>query len=189
MTLQVTLDAIKKIEALCQELKTKIDRDVTEPLNKFGIIAGNGPKVTEFSSFKKRLTSFSIYPNLQMNDDHLSRAGFYFTGSEIKCFYCGAEIQKSTNSPWNHHYPECAYALLYLGPNGIPSPLTNIAGQENTCCICTKKCQDYMILPCTHAGYCYYCVTSIEKCFSCGTGINGYLELKSKNFYSSLNKL
>ncbi|CAF1418784.1 unnamed protein product, partial [Didymodactylos carnosus] len=131
---------------------------------------------TDYCNFPKRQASFCNYPNGQLNDvDELAANGFYYTGKEVKCFYCNATLNNGNcDNPAIEHLrlnPSCQYAQQYCDED--PTPLLNScasvisADAQSLCIWCRQNEQTLFCYPCKHLCLCSSCGTLAGTCPIC----------------------
>lgn len=146
----------------------------------------------------ERLKSFVDWPKaLKQKPEHLSDAGFFYTGKgdKVTCFSCGGCLKdwEPEDDPWEQHamnYRNCEYLIQMKGVEFIEQlhqrkDVKNKEDKEEEkekeekedgekgdmiekyCKICLENLQNTVFIPCGHVCTCVKCAFSVTKCPIC----------------------
>lgn len=64
------------------------------------------------------------------------------------------------------------YKSVTQGLESYPAEVAATAG--SACCVCMANPRNILLLPCRHLGVCHDCITRLNECPSCRSGIESY---------------
>jgi len=120
--------------------------------------------------------------DLPLDQESFAKAGFFYKGSGLTCYYCGLNIKTWKGDPWVIHalkYTSCPVLQLTRGLEFVnrvrakktptyeePSRATNL-----NCKICLENPSNILYLPCRHLASCGECKLKVDSCPVCRTKV------------------
>ncbi|XP_071627296.1 E3 ubiquitin-protein ligase XIAP-like [Temnothorax longispinosus] len=161
----------------------------------------SGPKHPEYKSYATRLASFDRWPKaMSQTKETLATAGFYYTGGQTLCHYCGRGLSwEPEDDPWVKHakwFAYCPYLILTkgtefvssiasrtdIGAENILSEINNLGKHPRYASYATRlvsfdrwpKAMSQTKETLATAGFYYTGSGDQTLCYQCGGGINDW---------------